>query len=170
MNQELIANNTIPKSWDDFECGQNVVYTDTATREFHLIVNGKNKAPYSSKFLHRGGLLRVDEIQMNSVRCIGPCNEDIVEVEEVEPEFRYWSNTTSWPNGELPKAGEDVDIISGWKMILDIEETPIFKQIRVNGILIFSDLSDIHLHAKQIYVRAGELHIGNETHPFEHNA
>ena len=55
-------------------------------------------------------------------------------------------------------------------MILDIEETPIFKLIRINGVLIFSDESDIHLRAKHIFVRAGELHIGNETHPFQHNA
>jgi hypothetical protein len=40
----------------------------------------------------------------------------------------------------------------------------------VNGVLIFSDEIDIHLQAINIYVRAGELHIGNETHPHQHNA
>ena len=101
---------------------------------------------------------------LNGVRCVGSCTEDIVEV-ETESEFRMWSDVSNWPNGELPKEGDDVHIESGWKMILDIEETPIFKLIRVNGVLIFSDQMDIHLKAKHVFVRAGELHIGNETHP-----
>jgi hypothetical protein len=63
-----------------------------------------------------------------------------------------------------------VHILSGWNMILDIEETPILKLIRVNGILSFSEDMDVHLQAKHIYVRAGELHIGNETNPYQNNA
>jgi hypothetical protein len=55
-------------------------------------------------------------------------------------------------------------------MIIDIVETPIIKLMRVNGILIFSDEMDVHLRAKHIFVRAGELHIGNETNPYQHNA
>jgi hypothetical protein len=55
-------------------------------------------------------------------------------------------------------------------MIFDLEESPMYKLIRVNGILIFSDEKDVHLKAKHLFVRAGELHIGNETHPYQHNA
>jgi hypothetical protein len=55
-------------------------------------------------------------------------------------------------------------------MILDIEETPVLRLIRVNGILSFSDLMNVNLQAKHIFVRAGELHIGNETNPYQHNA
>jgi hypothetical protein len=100
---------------------------------------------------------------------VGSCNEDIVEV-ATETNFRYWSDVKNWPNNTLPKEGEDVHILSGWKMILDIPETPVLNQLKVNGILIFADSKDIHLRARYIFVRAGELHIGNETHPFEHNA
>lgn len=89
-----------------------------------------------------------------------------MEVDEPEPEFRYWSDVKNWPNETLPKEGDDVHIPSGWKMILDIEETPIFALLRVNGILIFSDEKDIHLRTTVVFVRAGELHIGNETHPY----
>jgi hypothetical protein len=42
--------------------------------------------------------------------------------------------------------------------------------IRVNGVLTFSEDMDVHLKAKHVFVRAGELHIGNETHPYEHSA
>jgi len=94
----------------------------------------------------------------------------IIEVEEPEPEFRLWSDVKNWPNETLPKEGEDVHIMSGWKMILDLNVTPQFKLLRVNGILHFSDEMDVHLKAKHIFVRAGELHIGNETHPYQHNA
>jgi hypothetical protein len=103
---------------------------------------------------------------MNAVRCYGNCNEQIVEVEVVESEFRYWSDKKNWPNETLPIAGDNVHILSGWKMILDIEETPIIDLLRVNGILIFSDEKDVHLQSKHIFVRAGELHIGNETNPY----
>jgi hypothetical protein len=55
-------------------------------------------------------------------------------------------------------------------MILDIEETPILDVLDVNGMLIFSDEMDVHLRVHRIFVRAGELHIGNETNRYQHNA
>lgn len=55
-------------------------------------------------------------------------------------------------------------------MILDIPETPKIKILKVNGILIFSDEMDITMHSYHVFVRAGELHIGNETHPHNHSA
>lgn len=130
---------------------------DTETREIHVVVNGKhqNSNPYKES-----------KILMNGIRCIGSCTENIIEVEEPEAEFRFWSDVKNWPNETLPVDGEDVHILSGWKMIIDIEETPIIQLLRVNGILIFSDEMDVHLRSKHIFVRAGELHIGNETHPY----
>lgn len=91
---------------------------------------------------------------------------------EVETEIgvRYWSDVSNWPNETLPAEGEEVHIESGWNMILDIEETPIFENVRINGILTFGNETDIHLRAKRIFIRAGELHIGNETHPFPNSA
>jgi hypothetical protein len=55
-------------------------------------------------------------------------------------------------------------------MILDIENPPKFHTMNINGILIFSDEMDIHLQCINMWVRAGELHIGNETHPHQHMA
>jgi hypothetical protein len=53
-------------------------------------------------------------------------------------------------------------------MIYDLdEESPIYRLIRVNGRVTFkNDMKNVTLHAKHIFVRAGELHIGNKTHPF----
>jgi len=143
--------------------GQNIYYDDMDVRELHFIANGKNQGNGVNEHTET-------EIVLKGIRCATNCSEAIVEVEEVEAEFRYWSDVKNWPNETLPVAGDDVHIISGWKMILDIEETPILNFVRVNGILIFDETKDIHLRAKHIFVRAGEMHIGNETHPYEKNA
>jgi hypothetical protein len=153
----LVNNNTIPSSWSDYQPGQNLILNDTATREVHIVVNGKNQG---------SNPLTESNVFLKGIRCVGSCVEDIVEVEVEEAEFRFWSDVKNWPNETLPVAGDDVHILSGWKMILDIEETPIIELMRVNGILIFSDEMNVHLRAKHIFVRAGELHIGNETHPY----
>ena len=56
-------------------------------------------------------------------------------------------------------------------MLLDLEETPVFKSLTINGRLSFiqNDM-DIHLRSKQIFVRAGEFFIGSEEEPFANNA
>ena len=123
--------------------GQNIVYPDTATREFHFIVNGKLK----------DGALNRTQFNFTSVRCEGQCQEDIVEVEEEEviPEFFLWSDPETWPSGEVPQEGEDVTIDSGLKVILDVD-SPVLGRLDINGKLYFSDESDIHLQANKIYV------------------
>jgi len=60
---------------------------------------------------------------MTGLRCLGSCMAAIEEV-VVEDTVRYWSDTASWPSGVLPVEGEDVEILSGWNMILDLAETP----------------------------------------------
>jgi len=51
-------------------------------------------------------------------------------------------------------------------VILDIE-TPKLNLLIINGKLSFLDHTDpIHLHAKQIYVRAGTLEIGEEANTY----
>lgn len=58
----------------------------------------------------------------------------------------------------------------GWNIVLD-EETPVLGLVTVNGRLSFYDAGiDTHLHAKHIYVRAGELLIGSEAEPFKSSA
>lgn len=56
-------------------------------------------------------------------------------------------------------------------MIYDLEESPIFNMITINGILTFREESvRLHLNAKHIYVKAGQLRIGNATHPHKYDA
>ena len=78
----------------------------------------------------------------------------------------FWSDPNTWETKQLPVAGEDVEIPPGKWVVLDIE-TPVLNLLTVNGRLSFYDaMNPIHLHAKQVYVRAGELLIGEEGAPF----
>ena len=56
-------------------------------------------------------------------------------------------------------------------MLFDLAESPILKTLTINGRLSFAqDGKDLHLNAKQIFVRAGEFLIGSEQKPFENKA
>jgi len=101
-------------------------------------------------------------------RCIGSCNEAIVEVTEIAGET-LWSNPKSWPSGKVPVAGEDVEIESGWNMTMDVADTPILNLVSVNGLLNFKLGMNITFRAKHIFVRAGELHVGSKENPFTDN-
>lgn len=62
-------------------------------------------------------------------------------------------------------------IESGWNMLYDISESPIVNRIEINGRLTFEDtVKDLHLRAKYIWVRAGDLIIGNKTNRFQKTA
>jgi hypothetical protein len=56
-------------------------------------------------------------------------------------------------------------------MLFDLEESPIFNMVEINGRLTFEDAEkDLHLRAKYVYVRAGELIIGSQETPYSKNA
>jgi len=137
--------------------GQNHHFNATGFQSLQVVVNGKDLA--NNKI-----------IQLVGHRCDGPCVAVIDEV-ETEDTKRYWSDPTNWPNETLPEDGATVDILPGWDMIYDLEETsPVFDFINVNGILTFSDEHDTHLRARHIFIRMGELHIGAWNQTYEHNA
>jgi transcriptional/translational regulatory protein YebC/TACO1 len=51
-------------------------------------------------------------------------------------------------------------------MIFNLNPSPKYTLIRVNGKLTFDNTTDTHLRAKHIFIRAGELHIGSEEYPY----
>jgi len=130
--------------------GDNWVLNDTATRKIFAVANGKDHSR--------------NQVTMKGIRCYGSCLpviEDVV----VESTQRMWSNPASWPSGHVPLEGEDVEVESGWNMVLDIS-TPILNIVEINGRLTFLDNGDKLFQAHYIFIRAGELIIGNETNPF----
>jgi hypothetical protein len=50
-------------------------------------------------------------------------------------------------------------------MVLDLPETPKLNLLRVNGRLSFANNTAVHLKAKHVFVRAGELLIGAPSLP-----
>jgi hypothetical protein len=51
-------------------------------------------------------------------------------------------------------------------MIFNMNPSPKYDLIRVNGKLTFDNTTDTHLKAKHIFIRAGELHVGSEEYPY----
>lgn len=102
-------------------------------------------------------------------RCVGNCNEDIVEVDTLEDRVRYWNVSTDWPSGKVPEEGEDVHVESGWRMVFNMNPSPKYNLVRVNSLLTFENTTDTHLKCKHLFIRAGELHIGSEDYPILSN-
>jgi len=112
----------------------NIVYNDTATRLAEFIVTGNIETEGDR------------EIRMDGIQCLGSCVEEVEQL-EIDSDYSLWSDTASWPSGNLPVEGEDVLIEPGINMLLDIEETPIFNMLRINGRLTFKPEIDVSLRA-----------------------
>jgi len=93
---------------------------------------------------------------------VGPCNPPVEMNNNTSNETKYWSVPENWPNGTVPVEGEDVEIPWGTNWIFDMNPSPIYKMIQVNGNLSFSNETDTHLRVKHLFIRAGEVHIGSE--------
>lgn len=156
----LMPNDTIPANKDDWRLGQNVIYNATEVRETHFIISPKNQSGH-----------RYEEQHLSFIghRCVGACNEKLDEDKPIENRTRYWNNSADWPNGTVPQEGDDVHIEPGWNMVFNMNPSPIYKLVRVNGNLTFDNTTDTHFRAKHLFIRAGELHIGSREHPYTKN-
>lgn len=108
---------------------------------------------------------------MEGFRCIVDCDqEELDENVEMMTSPIPWSLGSSWPSGELPKEGEEAEIPPGAWIEFDICETPILKSLTINGRLSFmneaTECVNRTIHAYWVYVRAGELLIGNSSTPY----
>ncbi|MCL6252121.1 G8 domain-containing protein [Altererythrobacter sp. KTW20L] len=80
-----------------------------------------------------------------------------------------WSDASAWPSGRVPAAGEEVTIPRGTEMLLDVSP-PELRSLTVQGKLTFLNERDLTLTTDWIYLPGGELEIGTESDPFEHQA
>lgn len=80
-----------------------------------------------------------------------------------------WSNTSIWPNGELPKAGEDVYINCSFHMLVDIA-IPRLGTITICGGLELEDTMNHIVEADLIFLEGGLLIAGYPDTPFTHSA
>lgn len=114
---------------------------------------------------------RETALKFKGFRCIQDCDPDGPRIIEKPTEdfTRKWSDKNNWPNKTLPGDNEDVHIMSGWNMTMDLKSSPNFRLVRVNGILNFKTDIDIEFRARHIFIRTGELHIGTKEHPYLKN-
>lgn len=140
--------------------GQNIVLNQTDVKETRFIISPKTKNlsgnPYEEQTLWQV-----------AHRCVGQCYEEPEAPVLEDNRTRYWDRPVDWPSGNVPVAGEDVEIPLGMRMIFNMNPSPVYKQIRVNGNLTFDNTTDTHLRCHHLYIRAGELHIGSEDMPHE---
>jgi len=158
-NWKQVMNDTIYKSAPGAgPLGSNIVYNDTDVREFHVVFNGADRTQFKRR-----------NLKIVGQRCSGSCLPPVTTI-PIETNFRYWSNPASWDTGAVPVANDTVEIKPGWNMVFDVAESPIIKQITVNGRLSFKNDTDLHLRTKQLFIRAGELVIGYKDKPFANKA
>ena len=109
---------------DSYTSGSNYVYNDTAAREFGWRASLRGDG--------------VSNVFIEGIRCVNPdCDLEVIEPVPIT-DYGYWSNASSWPEGEVPTGG-DVDIIPGLWIIYDLDDSPVFDVITVNGRLSFHD-------------------------------
>lgn len=123
-----IENNTIPTSENDYKFGQNVIWNETAIRETHFIVNGKDspvRNRSTSTLLKRSILSHEAMLKFQGYRCWpeDACLEKVDFNKTPEGAVRYWSDKNNWPNKTLPVTGDDVHIEAGWNMVYDMNYT-----------------------------------------------
>jgi hypothetical protein len=80
-----------------------------------------------------------------------------------------WSNASTW-GGILPQPGDDIEIKTNMHVIMDVYETPVLGSLEVNGKLTCPMGQPCLIHAYNLWVRQGELEIGNSTEPFDNTA
>lgn len=143
--------------------GQNLVLNDTATRKLHFIAIGNNQT---------NNTYAEQQVLMEGNRCPGGvCPVEVIIVPGAyENRVRYWDVPSDWPNGTVPVEGDDVHIEPTWNMVFNMNPSPIYKLVRVNGNLTFAPNVTTQLRAKHIFVRAGELNIGTKEFPMNQSA
>ena len=109
---------------------------------------------------------------MEGIRCVNvDCDLEAVDDVPISDETKLWSLPSTWPHlNNIVPTGGDVEVLPGENIIYDLEDSPIFDVVTVNGRLTFMDdvaeHASLNLNAKHIFVRAGELLIGSEAEPY----
>lgn len=130
-------------------------WDNVSTRAFEIMINGINGNEY-----------QWGDITVDAFRCFGTHCSPVSQTDNtpVAVTIKYWSDPTIWPNGVLPLEGSYVVVPLGWHLYLDMD-TPILKQIDINGVLEFSPNASCALNAHWIFVRAGSIVSGSTDKP-----
>lgn len=134
-----------------------MVYNDPDTREALFAVNARDGS---------------NAMTITGHRCVDECDLEPVPDEDEDEPTGLWSDPATWGNREyrVPEEGEEVVIDDNMSVIYDIGTSPVFKSIEINGKLTLQRGQPALIQAYGVWVRAGELNIGTEEHPFDSTA
>src|SRR5262252_7875257 len=79
-----------------------------------------------------------------------------------------WSDPATWPDGQVPRAGDKVTIAAGKDVVLDVSP-PALGGVTIDGKLSFANNRDLELTTEWVMVH-GELEIGTEASPHTRKA
>src|SRR5262245_31093501 len=79
-----------------------------------------------------------------------------------------WSDAATWPDRQVPRAGDKVTIAQGKEVILDVSP-PALGGLDIEGKLSFSNNADLELTTEWVMLH-GELEIGTEARPHTRKA
>ena len=97
----------VNKLTQDLVTGDNLVKNETEFRTFEFVVNAKDES--------------YNDLTVRPLECIsGTCFLEELETIELEAGQRQWSDPNSWETGFIPVEGDEVEIMSGVNMILDL--------------------------------------------------
>lgn len=103
---------------------------------------------------------------------LAACSDSVAPTTAAQPSnavpasYTRWSDSHSWPGGVVPKAGDDVVIPEGTRMVLDVSPAAI-RRLTVRGELVIGD-ADVALSASRIDV-FGSFVAGAVDHPYTHH-
>src|SRR5437870_3325514 len=79
-----------------------------------------------------------------------------------------WSDPATWPDRQVPRAGDKVTIAADKDVVLDVSP-PALGGVTIDGRLSFADNKDLELTTEWIMLH-GELEIGTEARPHTRKA
>src|SRR5262245_51743905 len=79
-----------------------------------------------------------------------------------------WSDPATWPDRQVPRAGDKVTIAAGKDVVLDVSP-PALGGLTIDGKLSFANSADLELTTEWIMLH-GELEIGTEAKPHTRKA
>lgn len=172
----MIANQTLGAIWNDHnKLGANIVYNHT-WEDREDIENEQMSVTFAISAHNIHNTQTPDFI--NELKWVGVRGSTVEAVDDslvLSDDECLWSDPVCWTatnSGAVPVAGDEVVIDGSMNIVLDVNATdmPILKSLEINGKLKFQGGSDKALKSYKIWVRAGEMHIGNATHPFDSRA
>lgn len=79
--------------------------------------------------------------------------------------IRYWSNTSQWPNGQIPTDGENVTIPGEWTILVDIQPNKFGYWLILGDVIVPDTMMNLHIIAQNIWIKSGSFKAGTSALP-----